>query len=113
MFTFQTIRLRFGSRALVVASFLVVITWGIVLTSVTAAAEPLVVDLWPGKPPQDAGLTAEESSRIYESPIVGPTKLISNVTKPTLTVYRPAKDNTKAAMIICPGGGYWNLFWEL
>lgn len=113
MLTFQTVRPRFGSRPRGIAEFFVVIGWGIVLTSATATAEPLIVDLWPGKPPQDAGLTAEESSRIYDSPIVGPTKLISNVTKPTLTVYRPAKDNTKTAMIICPGGGYWNLFWEL
>ena len=45
---------------------------------------------------------------------VGPTKLVTNVTKPTLTIYRPAKEkNTGTAMLICPGGGYWNLFWEL
>jgi len=36
------------------------------------------------------------------------------VTKPTITVFRPAKDrSTGAAMIICPGGGYWNLAWDL
>jgi acetyl esterase/lipase len=82
--------------------------------SAAAAAEPLVVDLWPGKVPGDAGISGEESSRIYPSPLVGPTKLITNVTRPTLTVYLPPKDkNTKTAMIICPGGGYWNLFWEL
>src|SRR5262249_43421384 len=78
------------------------------------AAEPIVLDLWPGKTPADIGISGEESSRIYESPIVGPTKLITNVTKPTLTVYRPVEEkNTGTAMIICPGGGYWNLFWEL
>jgi acetyl esterase/lipase len=84
-----------------------------ILFSVAAGAEPLVLDLWPGKPPQDTGLKAEESSRIHESKIVGPTKLITNVTKPTLTIYRPEKNNTKTAMIILPGGGYWNLFWDL
>ena len=80
-----------------------------------AADEPVVVDVWPGPTPQDAGLEGEESVRIYESPILmGPTKLITNVTKPTLTVYRPAADvNTGTAMLICPGGGYHNLFWEL
>jgi acetyl esterase/lipase len=31
-----------------------------------------------------------------------------------LTVYRPSPDrNTGTAMIICPGGGYWDLYWEL
>ena len=40
--------------------------------------------------------------------------MITNVSKPTLTIYRPAKDtDTRAAVIICPGGGYWNLFWQI
>src|SRR3954454_13662703 len=78
------------------------------------AAEPLVVDLWPGKTPGDVGITREEQSRIHPSKIVGPTKLITNVSKPTLTIYRPSADrNTGTAMIICPGGGYWDLYWEL
>jgi acetyl esterase/lipase len=83
--------------------------------STASAGDPLVVELWPGKPPQDAGIVGEETARIYESPILdGPTKLITNVTRPTLTVYQPDDDkNTGTAMLICPGGGYHNLFWEL
>jgi acetyl esterase/lipase len=78
------------------------------------AAEPLVVELWPGKTPGDLGITRQETSRIHASPLVGPTKLITNVSKPTLTIYRPASDtNTQTAMVICPGGGYWDLYWEL
>jgi acetyl esterase/lipase len=77
-------------------------------------AEPLVIDVWPGKTPGDVGIPGTEKSRIHPSPLVGPTKLITNVTKPTLTVYRPAEEkNTGTAMIICPGGGYWDLYWEL
>jgi acetyl esterase/lipase len=84
-------------------------------TTTGLASDPIVVNLWPGKAPQDAGISGEETSRMYESAIIrGPTKLITNVTKPTLTIYRPGEDkNTGAAMIICPGGGYHNLFWEL
>lgn len=42
------------------------------------------------------------------------TKLITNVTKPTLTIYRPPKDKeTGTAVLICPGGGYWDLYWQL
>lgn len=79
-----------------------------------SADGPLVVDLWPGKVPGDAGINGQETSRIHNSPIVGPTKLITNVTKPTLTIYRPAKEkNTGTAMVICPGGGYWDLYWDL
>jgi acetyl esterase/lipase len=42
------------------------------------------------------------------------TRMITNVTKPTLTIYRPPQDNdTGTLVLICPGGGYWNLYWEL
>jgi acetyl esterase/lipase len=76
--------------------------------------EPIVVELWPGKPPGDAGIPGEESTKIYQSPLVGPTMLISNVTRPSITIYPAPRDrNTGTAMVICPGGGYWNLFWEL
>jgi acetyl esterase/lipase len=79
-----------------------------------SAAEPLVVDLWPGRTPGDVGIKGQETSRIHQSPLVGPTRLITNVTKPTLTVYQPPRAmNTGTAMIICPGGGYWDLYWEL
>jgi acetyl esterase/lipase len=78
------------------------------------AADPRVVDLWPGKTPGDVGINGQENSRIHPSPLVGPTKLITNVTKPTLTIYQPPRDkNTGTAMLICPGGGYWDLYWEL
>lgn len=79
------------------------------------AGEPIGVDLWPGKAPGDVGLEAAETTRSYESPIIdGPTKLVTNVTRPTITVYPAAKEtNSGTAMIICPGGGYHNLFWDL
>jgi acetyl esterase/lipase len=78
------------------------------------AAEPLVVDLWPGKTPGDVGINGQETSQIRQSPLVGPTKIITNVTKPTLTIYKPTwEKNTGTAMLICPGGGYWDLYWEL
>src|SRR5262245_16394311 len=85
------------------------------LTHPARSADPLVVALWPGKAPGDAGIKGGGRSRVYRSPLFdGPTSLVTNVTKPTLTVYLPPKDrNTGTAMIICPGGGYHELFWEL
>lgn len=79
------------------------------------SAEPLTLDLWPGRPPHDVGIEGQESSRMYESTLLdGPTKLITNVSRPTLTVYpAPKEANTGTAMLICPGGGYHDLFWEL
>ena len=81
---------------------------------------PLVVEIWPGRAPEEsANLGAE---RIVMSPkldrtqveVTEPTRMITDVTKPTLTIYRPAKDqDTGTAVLICPGGGYWNLYWQL
>jgi acetyl esterase/lipase len=88
---------------------------GVLAPCAAFAADLLVVDLWPGKTPGDVGINGEENSRTYQSPLIaGSTRLITNVTKPTLTIYQPAQDkNTGTAMLICPGGGYHDLFWEL
>jgi acetyl esterase/lipase len=86
-----------------------------------AADPPQVIDLWPGKPPGDVGITGEEKfiqlktkdGKPYQ-PGGQPTKWLTNVTKPALFVYRPAKDkDTGVAMLICPGGGYHNLGWDI
>jgi acetyl esterase/lipase len=85
-----------------------------------AADGPLVVQLWPGSPPDETAKIGPE--KVHLSPkltrkeveVTEQTRLITNVSRPTLTVYRPAKEkDTGAAMLVCPGGGYWNLFWQL
>jgi acetyl esterase/lipase len=94
----------------------------LVLASPLVAVEkPLVIDIWPGKPAgDDADKIGEE--KFFELMVKGkphlvdgmPTKWLTNVTKPTLTVYRPAKDkDTGAAVLIAPGGGYHNLGWDV
>ena len=84
------------------------------------ADKPLVVELWPGKAPDETGTIGAE--KVVMSPrldrkqveVTEPTRMLTNVTRPTLTVYRPARDkDTGAAALICPGGGYWNLYWEV
>jgi acetyl esterase/lipase len=90
------------------------------------ATKPRVVDLWPGKAPEEPGTIGPE--KVVMSPkfdrkqveVTEPTRMLSNVTKPTITIHRPPLGNggqrgvdTGAAVLICPGGGYWNLFWEL
>jgi acetyl esterase/lipase len=85
---------------------------GALSASEVAFADPFVIDLWPGKPPGDLPVRGAEKTYIHTSPLYGTNLLITNVTKPTLTVYLPAKDrNTGTAMVICPGGGYWDLYW--
>jgi len=40
--------------------------------------------------------------------------MVTDVTRPTLTIYSPARDkSTGTAVVIFPGGGYWNLYWQL
>ena len=70
-----------------------------------------------------ATLSAQQVIPLYEGKIPGskPSDIkekvtndgfyaISNVTEPTLTVYKPKKQSKqKSAVIICPGGGYWVL----
>ncbi len=95
-------------------AFAVVSILSLIVTASTPAGEPSVINLWPGKTPGDTGINGKETSRIHQSPLVGPTKLITKVSTPTLTIYAPPKErNTGTAMIICPGGGYWDLYWEL
>src|SRR5439155_24171797 len=117
-----------------IASALSLVTWLCVASPVLAADKPLatarsqtgvgergvVVELWPGKAPDETGKIGAEYVRMLpkldkkQVEVTEPTRMITNVTKPTITIYRPAKDkDTGAAMLICPGGGYWNLFWEL
>lgn len=49
-----------------------------------------------------------ESTIPEQTIMVNGTRRISNVIKPTLTLYKPAKPNG-TAIIICPGGGYARL----
>lgn len=85
-----------------------------------AADNPLVVDLWQGTVPDETFKMGEETVRM--SPVTNrekvevteSTRLVTNVTKPSISIYRPPKEkNTGTALIICPGGGYWNLYWQL
>ena len=81
--------------------------------ALSANAEPTVIDLWPGAPPAEKGGIGAETA-VASKP--GERKLtrVGNVTKPTLTVFRPAKDaDTGAAVVIAPGGGYNILAWDL
>jgi acetyl esterase/lipase len=92
--------------------FLVV--WLCLESSGMAAEGPLVLPVWPGKVPGDYGTIGAERVRTPSEAPTKDAKWITNVTRPTITVFRPANGkNTGAAMVICPGGGYWNLAWDL
>ena len=70
------------------------------------AQDPPTFDVWPGKPPGETGEIGPEKYQ-EEKPGERKVKRLMNVTKPTIAVYRPAKEkDSGAAVLICPGGGY-------
>lgn len=82
--------------------------FSILATSVTlSASEPLVVKLWPSGAPEKPGVVIESEKRI-EPKNEKDVLRVTNVTEPTLTVFRPAASVTPngTAVLVCPGGGY-------
>jgi acetyl esterase/lipase len=97
-----------------------VLVWLCATWRIAGADQPLVLELWPGKAPDETGAIGAEkflmSPRLdrKQVEVTEPTKMVTNVTKPTITIYRPPQEkDTGAAVLICPGGGYWNLYWQL
>lgn len=71
-----------------------------------APADPTeVLPLWSGDPPGAAGVTAVETVIERNDPSGPRDRAVTHTRKPTLTVFRPAKPNG-AAVILMPGGGY-------
>jgi len=62
------------------------------------APKPELIQLWPGQAPGETAPGGED--KMEKGGVV-------NVTRPTIAVYRPAKDkDTGAAIVVAPGGGY-------
>jgi acetyl esterase/lipase len=75
--------------------------------------KPLTLDLWPGPAPGETAPIDPEKF-LDQRPNEKPVKRLTNVSKPTITVFRPSKDrDTGAAVVIAPGGGYNILAWDL
>jgi acetyl esterase/lipase len=73
-----------------------------------AASAPIL--LWPGEVPGEKGDIAAETDQPQKPD--GVTR-ITNVTKPTITIFPAPKDKgTGTAVIVCPGGGYNILAWN-
>lgn len=72
--------------------------------------------IWPGAAPDPqpvGGPEAVETSGKDFLVAGRPATSISNVTKPTITVYSPSGRNTGAAIVVFPGGGYQGLAIDL
>jgi acetyl esterase/lipase len=74
------------------------------------------IPIWPGAAPDPQPVAGPEFAEtsgndflVAGRPAVG----ISNVTRPTMTVYSPKGKNTGAAVVVFPGGGYQTLAIDL
>ncbi len=72
--------------------------------------------IWPGDVPDsqpvagpEFAATSGKGDLIAGRPVVG----VSNVSRPTITVYSPKGENTGAAVVVFPGGGYQMLAIDL
>lgn len=85
--------------------------------SLAFADAPLVVNLWPSKPPgetkelpPEANLTKPDDKLIAGRRIIK----LGNVSTPQIAVYRPDPEkDTGATVVVCPGGGHYILAYDL
>lgn len=101
--------------------------WAIALGLLAASAgvqgEPMVwqpaaghtqMALWPGAAPDALPAPGPESVTVSKGLLAGkPATAVTNVTRPTLTVYAPSGGNTGAAVVVIPGGGFQELAIDL
>ena len=83
-------------------AFTVALLFTVLVTWPAAAQNPIVVNIWPGKPAGDDAakigpekfLELKVGGKPYE---VGgkPTKWLTNVTRPQIHIYKPAKERDR------------------
>ncbi|MFZ0294049.1 MAG: alpha/beta hydrolase [Candidatus Sulfotelmatobacter sp.] len=83
------------------------------LSAQTHAWQPslghMQVPIWPGLVPDAQPVAGPENETKTETdPLVAgqPWVAVGNVSRPTMTVYSPRGKNTRAAVVVFPGGGY-------
>jgi len=93
-------------RALSVLLFLTVPAFAV-------ETKPIEIPLWPNAAPGEKGGLPEEGFQPAKAGETPPLKRLGNVSKPTITIYRPkAELDNGAAVLVAPGGGYSILAWE-
>jgi acetyl esterase/lipase len=87
------------------------------LPALAGWAQPAAIPIWPGSAPgETAALAPERDATTERDALIAGRKVIrlGNVSQPTITVYKPAKEkDTGAAVVVFPGGGYSILAMDL
>jgi acetyl esterase/lipase len=73
------------------------------------------VPIWPGTAPDVQPVAGPENTVTDTKDLVAgrPWVFVTNVSRPTMTVYSPKGKNTGAAVVVFPGGGYQILAMDL
>lgn len=75
---------------------------------------PEVVRIWPSAAPRTSDWKIKEINVPFKDKNGKAARIVTNVTDPTLTVIRPAAGKANGtAVIVCPGGGFQILAWDL
>lgn len=71
--------------------------------------------LWPGQAPDLQAVPGPESMTVDTAHLLAgkPVTALTNITRPTMTVYAPKGTNTGAAVVVFPGGGFQILAMDL
>jgi acetyl esterase/lipase len=71
--------------------------------------------IWLGTPPDAHDVPGPEYVETTKDEVVGgkPYLWVSNITRPTMTVYAPKGKNTRVAVVVFPGGGFEGLAIDL
>lgn len=72
------------------------------------AADHMQIPLWPGVAPDAQSAPGPETEAPRTEHLIAgrPWMAVTNVTRPTMTVYAPKGKNTGAAVVVFPGGGF-------
>ena len=97
-------------KPLIVALCVLFVSYG--LSAQTPSWQPppghTQVRIWPAAVPDAQPATAPEGQETVTDSLVAnkPWVKVTNVSQPTMTIYHPKGENTGAAVIVFPGGGY-------
>ncbi|QDV40788.1 Acetylxylan esterase precursor [Stieleria neptunia] len=82
-----------------------------------AAGDPIVMNVWPDKPPGETQTLPEEADQTKPvDRLIAGRRIIKlgNVSTPQIAVYQPpAEHRNGTAVVICPGGGHHILAYDL
>jgi acetyl esterase/lipase len=70
--------------------------------------KPKQITLWPNKIPDEMPMPGPETEKRHGSNLIAgqPVTEVTNIAKPTMTIYAPKGKNTGAAVVVFPGGGF-------